>query len=582
MIRKWKRWLLGWLILCVTVVSAQNATCPDLVESALEIVDQVCNDLGRNEACYGNFMLEASFKPGTSDIQFTQAGDLASVQDIQSLELGSLDEQSEVWGVAVLSLQANIPDTLPGQNVTFVLIGDVSIENAATDEQNPMEAFYLRTGVGDASCAEAPESGLLVQTPDGIEEVAFNVNGVDVSIGSTAFFQAVPEEDLVVTTVEGTAVLDFDGELFPVIAGTRLRTRLGADLLPIERPRLPESYELFALGSLPLRLLERRIEIADPLDPEKLELLRETVQNGEVPCDVEGFPSCERLQRFVDNRAGWADSNRWGTRFIPGENCRLPGTEGRLPLCPAREIAPRIVNPEFREELRERRCDQYAPDQLPAFCQSLTLDRDGDGIVDGEDRCPDEAGLREYFGCNPSDSDGDGVVDPLDLCPREAGLPEYRGCNPPDSDGDGVIDLLDRCPREAGLREYRGCNPPDSDGDGVVDPLDRCPNQAGLPRFDGCIPPDSDGDGVYDPVDRCPNQPGRADYQGCMPPDSDGDGVVDPEDRCPNQPGPAEYQGCNPPDGDRDGVPDALDRCPNRPGPASNGGCPLPTPTPGA
>ncbi len=48
---RWKQWLLGWLVLCVGVVSAQDATCPDLVESALEIVDDVCTDLGRNEAC---------------------------------------------------------------------------------------------------------------------------------------------------------------------------------------------------------------------------------------------------------------------------------------------------------------------------------------------------------------------------------------------------------------------------------------------------------------------------------------------------------------------------------------------------
>ena len=103
--------------------------------------------------------------------------------------MSELNEDAGVWGVAVMSLQADIPNTLPGQNVTFILFGDVMIENAASDEQTPMQAFYLRTGIGDVACEEAPESGLLIQTPDGIDEVTFNVNGVDVQVGSTVLFQ---------------------------------------------------------------------------------------------------------------------------------------------------------------------------------------------------------------------------------------------------------------------------------------------------------------------------------------------------------------------------------------------------------
>ncbi|NOG50271.1 MAG: SH3 domain-containing protein [Chloroflexi bacterium] len=34
----------------------------------------------------------------------------------------------------MMRLQANLPDTLPGQNVTFVLFGDVTIEDAVHDQ----------------------------------------------------------------------------------------------------------------------------------------------------------------------------------------------------------------------------------------------------------------------------------------------------------------------------------------------------------------------------------------------------------------------------------------------------------------
>ena len=30
-----------------------------------------------------------------------------------------------------------------------------------------MQAFYFRSGIGDAPCAEAPNSGILIQTPEG-------------------------------------------------------------------------------------------------------------------------------------------------------------------------------------------------------------------------------------------------------------------------------------------------------------------------------------------------------------------------------------------------------------------------------
>ncbi|MDO5509406.1 MAG: thrombospondin type 3 repeat-containing protein [Weeksellaceae bacterium] len=139
-----------------------------------------------------------------------------------------------------------------------------------------------------------------------------------------------------------------------------------------------------------------------------------------------------------------------------------------------------------------------------------------------------------------------------------------------DRDGDGIPDDEDECPDTPGLPEFAGC--PDTDGDGIPDHLDACPDVYGLPEFQGC--PDTDGDGVPDHLDRCPNEPGPAENQGCPWPDTDGDGLTDNIDRCPTVPGPKENQGCPWPDRDGDGVPDHLDRCPDDAGPASNDGCP--------
>ena len=113
---------------------------------------------------------------------------------------------------------------------------------------------------------------------------------------------------------------------------------------------------------------------------------------------------------------------------------------------------------------------------------------------------------------------------------------------PSDRDGDGIVDSLDACPDQAGPASLRGC--PDRDGDGIADKDDACPDVPGLAKYKGCPIPDTDKDGINDEEDKCPNVPGVARYQGCPIPDTDGDGVNDEEDKCPNEAGPASNFGC--------------------------------------
>jgi outer membrane protein OmpA-like peptidoglycan-associated protein len=130
-------------------------------------------------------------------------------------------------------------------------------------------------------------------------------------------------------------------------------------------------------------------------------------------------------------------------------------------------------------------------------------DRDGDGILDKDDACPDEKGVAsddpKKNGCPIRDRDEDGILDPDDACPDEKGVanddPKKNGC--PDRDEDGIIDSEDACPDEKGVAsddpKKNGCPPPkDTDGDGIIDPEDACPNDPGPrsddPKKNGCPP----------------------------------------------------------------------------------------------
>ncbi len=115
---------------------------------------------------------------------------------------------------------------------------------------------------------------------------------------------------------------------------------------------------------------------------------------------------------------------------------------------------------------------------------------------------------------------------------------------PADRDGDGITDDKDKCPDVKGIAKYDGCPIPDTDKDGINDEEDKCPTVPGLAKYQGCPIPDTDKDGINDEEDKCPTVPGVARYQGCPVPDTDGDGVNDEEDKCPTVPGIRENQGC--------------------------------------
>ncbi len=181
-----------------------------------------------------------------------------------------------------------------------------------------------------------------------------------------------------------------------------------------------------------------------------------------------------------------------------------------------------------------------APDPEPVEPPAPS-DRDGDGIIDADDKCPDTPGLAKYEGC--PDTDEDGIIDSEDDCPEVAGLADFNGC--PDTDGDGITDAKDKCPNKPGVVANDGCpeETKDRDGDGIEDSKDDCPDTPGTARFNGCA--DTDGDGIADPKDNCPTVAGTTRFNGC--PDTDGDGIADSADKCPTVAGTAKYEGCPPP-----------------------------------
>ena len=164
------------------------------------------------------------------------------------------------------------------------------------------------------------------------------------------------------------------------------------------------------------------------------------------------------------------------TEFDPDTGASSPYYVGTLLLQPTANAAGTYVI-----DLRQRVDPVYGPQEtwlnddtgarLPTpIVEALTInfgdlsgDDDQDGIVNGEDNCPDvpnsdQADCNadgEGDACEPGwddrDDDGDGTCNGVDGCPDDPSktAPGICGCGIPDSgdaDDDGILDCIDQCP----------------------------------------------------------------------------------------------------------------------------------------
>jgi cytosine/adenosine deaminase-related metal-dependent hydrolase len=107
-------------------------------------------------------------------------------------------------------------------------------------------------------------------------------------------------------------------------------------------------------------------------------------------------------------------------------------------------------------------------------------DKDGDGIDDAADNCPDVFNpKRPMYNNEQGDSDGDGKGDACDPCP----LATDNTCTKPsadDIDGDGIPNGIDTCP------ELADADQADDDKDGKGNACDTCPTSAN-PGASQCV-----------------------------------------------------------------------------------------------
>jgi len=178
-----RKWLLsiGICLLIGMVVVAQTGDCEAIVRESLGSVETLCEGLGRGEACYGaNMVNSETVVSPRPDGFFENPGDKEPLPSFTRIQPTPLDPETNEFGVSLLNVQANVPDTVPGQAVLFMLVGDATLTNEISIgniEDSAFQAFYFLPGIGNAPCYEA-EPTLTIQTPGGVSTTLV-LNGVE-------------------------------------------------------------------------------------------------------------------------------------------------------------------------------------------------------------------------------------------------------------------------------------------------------------------------------------------------------------------------------------------------------------------
>jgi hypothetical protein len=237
-------------MLCVFLCGVVLAACgtntvptntPPAGESPADIAARNCAAMGVNQICYGYGTVSAT--TARDGVQFSAPGNTVNIADLASVTTSAFNAGTGDYGIVMIRAAMDLPadQATSGQNaVTFIVYGGTTLESF----NETMTEFTFRTdgeAPNEAAQSEAVFPGMLIQVPDG-EQVNFTANGAQILLGSTALFEARPNQALIVAVLQGRAEVESAGQRRPVQSGTEVEVPLNelkADKPPSDPRAIP-------------------------------------------------------------------------------------------------------------------------------------------------------------------------------------------------------------------------------------------------------------------------------------------------------------------------------------------------------
>jgi hypothetical protein len=388
------------MLFCVGAVAAQDKTCEAFVFTVIEEVRKACAEIGRNQACYGNAPVRINPRDKTGETVFAKAGNRIDLAAVEQVATAPLDIDGKKWGVAVMSVRANLPEggltlvaqgqvemeNMSGADNAFVALdvtvksdkganvrakadanadlvaqlktgdtvkaigrtadgawirllngwvsadlmrGDGDLKTLETikadakvpgEPYGPMQSFRFRSGLDDATCGGAPDSGIVVQTPDGAKDVPLVVNGLSLAVTGTIWLQTGESNETIVSVLEGQVLYGDDQVL---LAGKRVQLGAGDNRVKVLFP--PEDYYYARAEQLPFILLPRAIKLLFSLGGIVKPFAPGTGFLSKIPPDG----PCTIVWTADVNLRGGPGTNYPLRRGVPGGNFARPDAQAK-------------------------------------------------------------------------------------------------------------------------------------------------------------------------------------------------------------------------------------------------------------
>ena len=175
----------------------------------------------------------------------------------------------------------------------FNTLAPVTIE---TPVEQPYQNITLVTLADNAPCAEAPASGLLLQSPDAKTRVTLTLNDQTIELAGTALMQSPDGAELFVAVLDGYALVD--GTYVP--AGAQV---MGKD----DAEPIPDTMIVLYSTTLPLAQLPTRFSPPNPFTADSLEAARVAFTAVPTPTPARPDPNGPDVCRYTLRR----DTNLW-------------------------------------------------------------------------------------------------------------------------------------------------------------------------------------------------------------------------------------------------------------------------------
>ncbi len=142
-------------------------------------------------------------------------------------------------------------------------------ESPAPDIRPPefgsMQSFLFESRPIADDCQDTPDSGIVLQTPNGLaNDARLAVNGATLEFNGTVFLRAQADAQLLVSVLEGVAEISAASATQVLPAGAEASVPLDEEGLASGAPSAAQPYRLEDLLDIPVRLLPRNFVIAEP------------------------------------------------------------------------------------------------------------------------------------------------------------------------------------------------------------------------------------------------------------------------------------------------------------------------------